>query len=65
MLCLIIARKVTETHKKRFVQSMERVLGLTKSVKNGLQSFMLEIFCWTMLHGQVDQLKLIVIKLRH
>ena len=28
-------------------------------VKSGLQSFMLEISRWTMLHGWVDQLKLI------
>jgi len=34
-------------------------------VKSGLQNFMLEIFLWTMLHSQVDQLKLIAIKLRH
>ena len=33
--------------------------------RNGLQSFMLEISHWTMLHGRVDQLKLIAIKSRH
>ena len=41
------------------------VLWLIEHVKSGLQSFVLEISCWTMLHGQVDQLKLIAIKSRH
>ena len=41
---------------------MEKVLWLIEEVKSGLQSFMLKIFCWTILHGQVDQLKMIVIK---
>lgn len=35
---------------------MEQVLWLMKRVKSGLQSFMLEISHWTMIHGQVDQL---------
>ena len=43
----------TETHThKRFVQYMEEVLWLIDCVKHGLWSFMLEISCWTMLHGQ-------------
>ena len=42
---------------KRSVQCMEKVLRWTECVKSGLQSFVLKIFCWTMLHGQVDQLK--------
>ena len=37
---------------------MEKVLWLIERVKSGLQSFVLEISHWTMLHGQVDQLKL-------
>ena len=40
---------------------MEKVLRLIKRVNN----FMLETFRWMMVHGQVDQLKLIVIKSRH
>ena len=44
---------------------MEKVLWLIECVKSGLQSFMLEIPRWTMLHSWVDKLKLIVIKLRH
>ena len=44
---------------------MEKVLWLFEDVKSGLQSFVLEISCWTMLHGWVDQLKLIAIKLKH
>ena len=47
------------------MQSMEKVLWLFEDVKSGLQSFVLEISHWTMLHSQVDQLKLIVIKSRH
>ena len=34
---------------------MEKVLWLSKSVKSGLHSFMLEISRWMMLHGLVDQ----------
>ena len=41
---------------------MEKVLWLIECVKGGLQSFGLEISLWTMLHCQVDQLKLIAIK---
>ena len=33
--------------------------------QNGLPSFVLEISLWTMLHGWVDQLKLIAAKSRH
>ena len=45
-------------------QCMEKVLSLIKCMKSGLRSFMLEISHWTMLHGRVDHLKLIAIKLR-
>ena len=51
--------------KKKYVQCMERVLWLTEYVKSSFQSFMLEISCWTMLHSQVNQLKLKAIKSRH
>ena len=44
---------------------MEKVLWLIELVKSGLQSFVLEISCWTMLHGRVDQLKVIAIKSRY
>ena len=44
---------------------MEKVPWLMERVKSGLQSFVLEISRWTMLHGRVDQLKLIAIKSRH
>ena len=44
---------------KDFVQCMEKVLWLIECVKSGLQSFMLEISCGTVLHGQVEQLTLI------
>ena len=36
-----------------------------QTYQNGLRSFVLEISYWMMLHSQVEQLKLIVIKLRH
>ena len=58
-------KNATEMQKKRFVQCMEKVLWLTEHVKSGLQSFVLEISQWTMLHGRVDQLKLIAIESRH
>ena len=35
---------------------METMLWLIKHVKSGLQSFMLEISHWMMLHDWVDQL---------
>ena len=44
---------------------MEKVPWLTEHVQSGLQSFVLEISCWMMLHGWVDQLKLMMIKSRH
>ena len=44
---------------------MKKALWLIKHVQSGLQSFMLDISRWTMLHSQVYQLKLIAIKWRH
>ena len=54
MLCFIISRKVKTRlkRKKWFVQCMEKVLWLIERVKSGLQSFMLEISRWTMLHSR-------------
>ena len=43
---------------------MEKVLWLIEHVKSGLRSSVLEISSWTMLHGRVDQLKLLAIKSR-
>ena len=62
-----ISRKVKTQLRcnKRFVQCMEKVLWLIKHVKSGLWSFVLEISCWMVIHGWVDQLKLRVIKLKH
>ena len=51
--------------RKRSVQCTEKVLWLIECVKGGLRSFMLEISHQMMLHSQVDQLKLIAIKLKH
>ena len=39
--------------------------GTDKHVKSGLQSFVLQISLWTVLHGRVDQLLLIAIQSRH
>ena len=50
---------------KKIVQCVEKMLWLIEHVKSGLQSFVLEISCWMMLHGLIDQLKLIVTKSRH
>ena len=44
---------------------MEKVLGLIEHVRSGLRTFVLELSHWMMLHGWVDQLKLIAIKSRH
>ena len=45
--------------KKKVLQCMEKVQWLISCVKSGLQSFVLEVSSWTMLHSLVDQLKLI------
>ena len=47
--------------KKHIVQYM----AMIEHIKSGLQSFMLKISCWTMLHYLVEQLKLTTIKSRH
>ena len=47
---------------KIFVQGMEKNLWLIICVKSDLWAFMLEISHWTMLHGQVEKLKLVAIK---
>ena len=39
--------------------------GPEMRVKSGLQSFMLEISHWMLIHSQVDQFKLTAIKSRH
>ena len=57
-------KNATETHKK-ICAVCGKVLWLIELVKGGLRTFVLETSRWTMLHDQVDQLKLIVIKLRH
>ena len=57
-------KNATEKQKK-IVQYMQKMLWWIKHVKSGLQSFMLEISHWTMLHSWVGQLKLTVIKWRH
>ena len=51
--------------KARFLQCMDKMLWLIKWVKGGLQSFVLEISHWMMLHGWEDQLNLIAIKSRY
>ena len=39
--------------------------AVTERVKSGLQSFVVEISGWAMLHGRGDQFKLIAVKSRH
>ena len=67
ILCFIISKKVKDVKMqlkhKRFLQCMEKMLWLIECAKSVLRNFVLEISHWTLLHGQVDQLKLI--KLRH
>ena len=48
-------KNATEMQKK-IVQCVEKMLWLIEGVKSCLQSFVLEISCWTMLQGQVDKL---------
>lgn len=38
---------------------MEKMLWLIKRVKSDLPSFVLDISCWALFHGRVDQLRLI------
>ena len=52
----------TEMHKKICAAYGEG--AVTERVKSGLQSFVLEISQWMMLHDWEDQLKLIAIKLK-
>ena len=59
------SKNAIEMKIKRFVHYMEKVLRLIECVKSGLCSFVLEIFCWMMLHSWVGQLKLIAIRSRH
>ena len=51
----------TETHKKICAVYGEGAVT-DQTCKSGLRSFVLEISCWMILHGRVDQLKLIAIK---
>ena len=46
------------TEMQKICAVYEEVAEMIEHVKSGLWSFMLEISLWTMLHGQVDQLKL-------
>ena len=62
---LFLKGKNATEYKKIFVQCMEKLLWLIECVKSSLQSFMVEISPWMMLHGQADQLKLKAIKYRH
>ena len=66
VLCFIISRKVKRQWKQKKICAVYGEGAITiKPVKSGSQSFMLEISHWTMLHSQVDQLKLIAIRSRH
>ena len=56
-------KNTTEMRKKICVVYGEGVVT-DRTGQSGLQSFMLEISCWTMLHGCINQLKLIAIKSR-
>ena len=58
-------KNAPETHRKRFVQRMEKVLWVFVNVRSDSWSFVLEISHGRVLHGQVDKLKLIVIKSRY
>ena len=57
IVCFIISRKIKmQLKEKKDLCSMEKILWLTEDVKSHLQSFVLEISHWKMLHSRVDQL---------
>ena len=68
ILCFIVSRKVNMQLKCKKKKKHCAVYGqnaMIEHIKSGLQSFMLKISCWTMLHYLVEQLKLTTIKSRH
>ena len=48
-------KKGKNTTETRCVQCKEKVLWLTDCIQSGLQSFVLKVSRWTMLHNRVDQ----------
>ena len=65
ILYFIISRKVkTQLKCKRKICAVYGEGAVTDRTCQKLRSSVLEISCWTMVHNQVDQLKLIVIKSR-
>ena len=62
----IVLRKVKMQLKQKNICAVcGEGAGTDKHVKSGLQSFVLQISLWTVLHGRVDQLLLIAIQSRH
>ena len=65
ILYFIVSRKVkTQLKCKRKICAVYGEGAVTDRTCQKLRSSVLEISCWTMVHNQVDQLKLIVIKSR-
>ena len=62
--CFKKGKKTTETLENICVV-YEKGAVTDRPCQSGFQSFMLQISWWTMLHGWVDQVRLIAIKLRH
>ena len=61
-------KNTTESQKKKIVQVYVQGAVTDQMCQKGVTkfwSFVLEISCWMMLYGRVDQFKLIAIKLRH
>ena len=58
-------KNTTEMQKKKICAVYGEGDRLIKYVKSRLWIFMLDISHWTMLHGWVDELKLIEVKSRH
>ena len=72
ILCFIISRKVEmqlKWKKKKSVHCMQKVLWLTLlkhcMFQSDLKNFVLEISHWMIIHGEVDQLNMRMIKSRH
>ena len=64
MLYFKKGKNATEMQKKICAMYGEGA-ATDQTCQSGLQSFLPEISRWTMLHGRVDQLKVIAIKSRH
>ena len=50
---------------KKKIGAVYREGNVIEHIQSGMWSSVLEVSCWMMFHGQVDQLELTLIKFRH